>query len=582
MNNMKKMKTLSFENKSYEIFDEASRWSHIQDRVRSEAPVNIPLEYNSGTTAYVSGWQKDDTDNWIVPWSRSYYKPKATYSWAQKRLSIEGAFRVYKADDNNFALQSGDIVLRGLPTIFGSITLNNYLIWYDKNVSDGNRAGKFRVSQAKYTTENFYLVTLNEIGNGNLDNHYPYPREYGSSTSRDQYGGSTKSVGACEFDPSNNRLIQVQTVVDNQGTKNEWQDVPLVDGMVICIQASSQYYYKKETSENDRMENGQYYICHIDNGQVSWELGYKPCGVLKFISPRFEQFTIPQDTIVYVSPLPIQMATASGAHVFPKITSTDVKNAAAWIRAHEGLYDYSNNGRRRLEEAIISTPQQRLWATDCSGMVFQAFCHGAGKPVPAGSKAQISFGKVVQVVPPGQRIDIDLLQEGDIIGYMYASSESSAAVGKIGAIHHVAIAIKDDDTEGSPLHLWHQTSSFGVYRRKGSIVADGFEGRPRICTGPNEYKTLYTTEIIDPNLLQESVVYSDGRKRVFGPRKVAGTYVSGYSYTDASYNLYDTKVIVRWCEDQDSIETDPYEVEDISDDQDENEGDATDSSINDN
>ena len=286
--------------------------------------------------------------------------------------------------------------------------------------------------------------------------------------------------------------------------------------------------YESVSSLPGTVTNGKV-VRKISTGQFytgiggEWVLRYTPCGVLKFESDGSGASTIPSGTSVRFESRPIPMATPYGAHRFPKLSATDVHNAAQWMISARGKYDYSNNGRwRRKIYSDSGQPFSGYGATDCAGIVHQAFRYGAGKFVPDGTKSQLGFGKVIAFARNNEYLDLSNLQEGDLVGYIYPDDD-----GKIWAVMHVAMAV-DEGANG--VHLWNVSDTYGTEYfddYKHGMIADG----------------------------KDKPLGSEGNNITFGPQPVRGTYESVsqagvYIYRDDSEkSFFNARIVVRWLDD---------------------------------
>ena len=268
----------------------------------------------------------------------------------------------------------------------------------------------------------------------------------------------------------------------------------------------------------------------------AWVRRYVPCGVLKFdVNSNDSVRTIAADSLVRIEARPIPMSTQHGTHRFPTITADDITNACDWLAAHRGLYDYSNNGRWRRKRSEDSTqPYAGLGATDCAGIIHQAFRYGAGKFVPDGSKSQVGFGKIIAFARKGELLDLSAMQEGDIVGFLDIGD------GDTWAVNHVAIAVRGRLTESpndTDLHLWNVSSSY----------PQEFE------SNANYYKRViaqYKNEPYDSNDRPND-------KRVFGPQPVEGTYSDGVYATDEFKSCrWDARILLRWTDDYADLDSD--------------------------
>ena len=285
-------------------------------------------------------------------------------------------------------------------------------------------------------------------------------------------------------------------------------------------------------SEGDSVyieENGEWML--YENGH--WVHKYKPCGVLQIAVPLWYatgdlQFNAGDK--IYICGRPIRLLTSYGAITFPRITDIDNRRACEWIKANRGCFNYSNNSIKRRKEP------NPYGATDCSGMIHQAFRYGAGKFVPDGTKTDIGYGKIIDFYPAGMPLDTSKLKEGDIVGYIFADRES-----RIFSCHHVAIAVRGfaDDPNDNVLRLWHESTGYGCYEHQG--------------------------DAIDNPIPSYQQYVHDGV--VFGPQPVAGTYrQTGKTYTDATYRMAtDARIIVRWSEDSTALRN-PGHISDLSED----------------
>ena len=313
------------------------------------------------------------------------------------------------------------------------------------------------------------------------------------------------------------------------------------EGSLPSSAANGECVYVKSTCEYWTRVSGE------------WVRRYTPCGVLQIVYVDFMQgsaFSLASGDIVTVSPQPISMATKYGAHVFPKVQAKDVQRVSAWIKANRGTYDYSNNGIWRRQ--LASEQTDGLGATDCSGMINQAFRYGAGLSVPDGTKVMCGYGKIVTFAKAGEELDTSLLHEGDICGWINPSTD-----GRIGACHHVAIVVRgtNDDANDNKLRLWHQTTSFGCYEHQ---KRDNEQKDDAVIPS---FQSYIHTSLVTPTRTVGGV--TEANDIVFGPQPCASQpYGSGQMsvyratgnvYSDANYRDWEARIIVRWMDDADDL-----------------------------
>lgn len=318
---------------------------------------------------------------------------------------------------------------------------------------------------------------------------------------------------------SNIMIYNELMLVDDQGGI---QYLPARYASENFSQVSDPYHMPASPSVGDSVyikSTGEWMVYY----STGWKHEYKPCGVLQMAVPLWylpdgDGVEITEHHTLYMAGRPLRLLSVYGATVFPRITQTDNERACAWIREHRGVFDYSNNSITRR------TPPNPYGATDCSGMVHMAYRLGAGKFVPDGTKTMCGYGKIVDFLPAGMPLDMSKLQEGDIVGYIFAETE-----GRIWACHHVAIAVRGfaDDPNDTTLRLWHESTGYGCYAAQG--------------------------DPIDQPIPSYEQYVHDGK--VYGPQPVAGTYrASGKTYTDGTYRMTtDARIVVRWSEDSDAL-----------------------------
>ena len=294
-------------------------------------------------------------------------------------------------------------------------------------------------------------------------------------------------------------------------------------------------------------DTGEYLV--YDSGSTSWKHEYKPCGVLQVFWPRFmwdtgsAEYKINAGDTIIVNPHAISLAVHYGAFIFPRIYPDDIARVSAWIKGHRGYYDYSNNGIRRRVQA--TSPNG---ATDCSGMIYQAFRYGAGKSVPDGSKTMASFGKIIAYAKVGEDLDVSQMKEGDIVAWIYGTSSYSA-----GSAYHVAIAVRgmNEDPDDDTLRLWHQSSAFCAYTER-IVPPDQLDDH--VIPQMQDY---IETSVVKPTRVVEGV--TEANDIVFGPQPVASIEYApglwsrypntGNSVTDAAYGKSSARLLIRWSDD---------------------------------
>lgn len=292
-------------------------------------------------------------------------------------------------------------------------------------------------------------------------------------------------------------------------------DLPASPSDGDCVYVSSEAYYM---------------VYHLG---IGWEIEYKPCGVLQVVWPNYKwdhgtpDYKIHSGDLILVNQQDISLATVYGGDVFPRIYKADLDRACAWIKKHRGLYDYNNNGiRRRIE---VETP---TGGTDCSGIIHQAFRYGAGKFVPDGTKTMISYGKIVAFARAGEDLDLSNIQEGDILGFIYANRD-------VGSCHHVAIAVRgsEEDPDDQTLRFWHQSTSFCAYTQ----MLDPLEALDQ-HVAPEFQQFIHNNEIYGPQPMSRTLYSTNPDAYTKYPR-------SGSSPTDATYGKTGARIVVRWTED---------------------------------
>ena len=197
-------------------------------------------------------------------------------------------------------------------------------------------------------------------------------------------------------------------------------------------------------------DSGKGRYCTYSNNQ--WSLKYMPRGVLKLVFPKAVYtdylwrsatklvglksfYTINENDVITINEYPIRLISKYGATIFPRINQEDIKNAVNWLKNHRGCFDYSNNTiRRKLapeDTGIIKTNDHysnglAVGASDCAGVIYQAFRYGAGKAVPDGTKTMTGQGKVVTVAREGEPLDMTQVEEGDIVSWIYGSGSQNS------------------------------------------------------------------------------------------------------------------------------------------------------------
>lgn len=331
------------------------------------------------------------------------------------------------------------------------------------------------------------------------------------------------------------RLYNALMYVDSDGQLRTCNARYTTEGFSQIADAN---HFPASASEGDCVylkDCGEYYTYMSG----SWVRRYTPKGVLQFFRNDWENATkavLPSGKFVHVDSQSFTVGTKYGGVVFPRITKTDIQRVSTWIKNHRGKYDYSNNGiwRRKLAEEQSGG----LGATDCSGIIHQAFRYGAGKFVPDGTKVMIGYGKVVTFARAGEQLDTSKLREGDIVGWINAKTE-----GRVFSMHHVAIAVKGkaEDPNDNVLRLWHQTTSFGCYTQKAQ------PGWTKADDVIPEYQPYIHDSVVSAlSNVQKPIVY--------GPQPCAGTYrATGNTYSDANYRDWEARIVVRWTADSDVL-----------------------------
>ena len=297
--------------------------------------------------------------------------------------------------------------------------------------------------------------------------------------------------------------------------------------------------FVRETAEHWTYESG------------SWVRKYTPSGVLQvnFTNKKTKnapEFNVAIGDIVTISNQPYSLATKAGATIFPRIYPRDITRVSDWIKSHRGQFDYTNNGRWRRTPAEDQTDD--LGATDCSGMIYQAFRYGAGKSVPDGTKVMCGFGKVVTFARAGEELDVNLLREGDIVGWITATASS-----RLGACHHVGIVVKGmpGDDSDTKLRIWHQTTTFDCYTQEkeaGDTKADHVI--------PTYQSYIHNSVVAAAEGETKQVVYGPQpvASQPYGdPVKMSVSRKDGEVYTDADYRMSDARIVVRWEADSDDL-----------------------------
>ncbi len=445
------------------------KWRHIQRRIYEEAVNQFPLYFVADKTI---------VDSTASVSEYSALQPLAVYSWARKEMSFIGNFKVKPGE----TVSDGDVIFTGLPPLFsGDLTIYDALSWVAN--------GKLCSGHVKFTTANNFTRVDKEYDNSSNSSSRPTKGEAGDKILLATGGICTCTASYVAGDPETPAVWGTPSTPSN--------------GDVVYIKNTA--VYKTRVSG-------------------AWILRYTPCGVLQFEQGDGDTITIAAGTSVRFDSRPIPLATPYGAHRFPKLSETDVHNAAEWLKSVRGHYDYSNNGRwRRMVYNDSNQPFSGYGATDCAGIVHQAFRYGAGKFVPDGTKSQLGFGKVIAFARNGEYLNLSELREGDLVGYIYPDDD-----GRIWAVNHVAMAVDEGDGK---IQLWNVSSSYGTEYfndyKHGMIAED--KGKP--------LGSVSGTEI------------------TFGPQPVRGTYKSVSDSSvyirreDFDKSSYDARIVVRWLED---------------------------------
>lgn len=423
------------------------------------------------------------------PWEYSEYFPKAIYSWSRKLINISATLKMKKAVSST----NDDFVtiLKGLPTILSHLNMYNVIEVHPTS-------GQSFTLDGYYTTEGFYDVY----------------KESALASANSGYDPSS-------YDPDDPTTFPTYFTAFTRETAQHWTFDP-TDG--------------------------------------TWSRRYTPSGVLQinFVTKKTKNtaaFNIGIGDIITISTQPYSLATKAGAHIFPRIYPEDIQRVSEWIKNHRGKYDYTNNGRWRRTlagETIYNYPDTGYGATDCSGMIYQAFRYGAGKSVPDGTKVMCGYGRVVTLARAGEELDVSLLREGDIVGWITAVASS-----RLGACHHVGIVVKGmpGDDSDTKLRIWHQTTTFNCYTQ---MKEDG------------DTKADHVIASYQPFIHNSVVSYVAGdspvAEIVYGPQPVASQPIdasdptkfsvsrnTGDPYTDANYNMGDARIVVRWLDDSDDL-----------------------------
>ena len=350
-------------------------------------------------------------------------------------------------------------------------------------------------------------------------------------------GVSTHALyNAIEVHPASGRDFTIDGLYTTEHFVRVYKETELAS---YLNDSSILYAYVADTAEHWTKVSG------------SWVRRYTPAGVLQinFVDnkTRNSSFNIANGDIITISTQPYSLAMKAGAHIFPRIYPRDITRASTWIKNHRGLYDYTNNGRWRRQLAEDQTGG--LGATDCSGMINQAFRYGAGKSVPDGTKVMIGYGKVVAFARAGEELETSLLREGDIVGWITATAST-----RLGACHHVGIGVKGmpGDANDTKLRIWHQTTTFICYTQE---AAEGDTDKSHDVI-PTYQSYIHQSVVAAANGETKSVVY--------GPQPVASqpygnteqmsvSRSDGEIYTDANYGMGGARIVVRWEADSDNL-----------------------------
>ena len=438
-------------------------------------------------------------------WAYSIYRPQAIYSWARKEINISASLVMTTAV--NAATDDYVTLLTGLPSI---------------------------------------TKAANNSGNG------------------DDNAASFGLYNAIEVHPANgDTSFTLDGLYTTKGMANVLNEADLANVNTGVYSTA----FVRKTAEH----------WTYDSSASKWVRRYTPSGVLQinFVDnkTRNAMFSIASGDIITISTQPYSLATKAGAFIFPRIYPIDITRVSAWVKAHRGMYDYTNNGRWRRalcgETIYNSSPYTGLGATDCSGMIYQAFRYGAGKSVPDGTKVMIGYGRVVTFARAGEELNVSALREGDIVGWITATAST-----RLGACHHVGIVVKGmpDDPDDDKLRIWHQTTTFNCYTQEAD---DG-------DTKADHVIPSYASYAMD-SVVSDVAGDNPVKKTVYGPQPVASqpygdpvkmsvSRNNGNVYTDANYGIGDARIVVRWLDDSDNLRMPDanYDPDDVPSDEEAN------------
>lgn len=143
---------------------------------------------------------------------------------------------------------------------------------------------------------------------------------------------------------------------------------------------------------------------------------WQPDGTLRYFSP--ETFTLPEGAFVHIDQGSFTTVNYHKDFDFPVVTQNDILLANAWIQNHQNAFDYTNLIYEKCN-AVESG------ATDCSGLIFNAFYYGATKMIPNFTDAQAGFGKIIAFARKGEDLDFTDAIMGDLVIYIHENQEEA-------------------------------------------------------------------------------------------------------------------------------------------------------------
>lgn len=155
--------------------------------------------------------------------------------------------------------------------------------------------------------------------------------------------------------------------------------------------------------------------------------------------------TLPEDTEVRFNGSAISCARFEGEWTFPNITAEDAALAALWVKAHQGMFDYTNSLYRKNNAA-------ESLGTDCSGLIFNAYYYTGGKMLPNFALAQAGSGTIIAAAAVGQDLDTSEARTGDVLCLFNPGTDFC---------HHVAMFVNDEG------ECWHMNTSYYGGAEKG-------------------------------------------------------------------------------------------------------------------